>query len=83
MAPAAAVVPMHGGARRERGECVPGSHLRTIKHPLARTRRTFLGLVAGYFGGRADSLIMRLMDMLLAFPAILLAIFITAVLGPN
>jgi peptide/nickel transport system permease protein len=44
---------------------------------------TFLGLVAGYFGGRADSLIMRLMDMLLAFPAILLAIFITAILGPS
>jgi peptide/nickel transport system permease protein len=44
---------------------------------------TFLGLVAGYFGGRIDSLIMRLMDMLLAFPAILLAIFITAILEPN
>jgi peptide/nickel transport system permease protein len=44
---------------------------------------TLLGLVAGYFGGRADSLIMRLMDMLLAFPAILLAIFITAILGPS
>ena len=44
---------------------------------------TLLGLLAGYFGGRADSLIMRLMDMLLAFPAILLAIFITAILGPS
>jgi peptide/nickel transport system permease protein len=44
---------------------------------------TLLGLVAGYFGGRVDSLIMRLMDMLLAFPAILLAIFITAILGPS
>jgi len=44
---------------------------------------TLLGLVAGYFGGRTDSLIMRLMDMLLAFPAILLAIFITAILGPS
>jgi len=44
---------------------------------------TFLGLVAGYFGGRVDGLIMRLMDMLLAFPAILLAIFITAILGPS
>jgi len=32
---------------------------------------TLLGLVSGYFGGRIDSLIMRLMDMLLAFPAIL------------
>jgi len=44
---------------------------------------TILGLTAGYFGGRADSLIMRLMDMLLAFPAILLAIVITASLGPS
>jgi peptide/nickel transport system permease protein len=44
---------------------------------------TLLGLTAGYFGGRADSVIMRLMDMLLAFPAILLAIFITAILGPS
>jgi peptide/nickel transport system permease protein len=44
---------------------------------------TLLGLSAGYFGGWADSLIMRLMDILLAFPAILLAIFITAILGPN
>jgi peptide/nickel transport system permease protein len=44
---------------------------------------TFLGLMSGYFGGRIDSLIMRLMDMLLAFPAILLAIFITAILEPN
>ncbi len=44
---------------------------------------TLLGLLAGYFGGRTDSLIMRLMDMLLAFPAILLAIVITAILGPS
>jgi peptide/nickel transport system permease protein len=44
---------------------------------------TLLGLLAGYFGGWLDSLIMRLMDMLLAFPAILLAIFITAILGPS
>ena len=44
---------------------------------------TLLGLMSGYFGGWMDSLIMRLMDMLLAFPAILLAIFITAILGPS
>ncbi|MFH0996521.1 MAG: ABC transporter permease [Pseudomonadota bacterium] len=43
---------------------------------------TLLGLAAGYFGGWTDSVIMRLMDVLLAFPAILLAIFITAILGP-
>ncbi len=44
---------------------------------------TVLGLIAGYAGKRLDSLIMRLMDVLLAFPAILLAIFIAAVLGPS
>ncbi|WP_163338940.1 ABC transporter permease [Desulfopila sp. IMCC35008] len=44
---------------------------------------TILGLFAGYFGKRVDSVIMRCMDMLLAFPAILLAIFITAILEPS
>ncbi len=44
---------------------------------------TLLGLLAGYFGGKLDSLIMRFMDVLLAFPTILLAIFITAILGPS
>ena len=44
---------------------------------------TLLGLLAGYFGGKVDSLIMRSMDVVLAFPAILLAIFITAILGPS
>ena len=44
---------------------------------------TLLGLLAGYCGGRTDDVIMRLMDVLLAFPAILLAIFITAILSPN
>lgn len=44
---------------------------------------TVLGLVAGYFGKVLDTLIMRLMDILLAFPAILLAIAIVAVRGPG
>ena len=44
---------------------------------------TLLGLLSGYFGGWTDTIIMRTMDMLLAFPAILLAIFITAILEPN
>jgi len=43
----------------------------------------FLGLLAGYFGGPLDSVVMRLMDILLAFPAILLAIAIVAVRGPS
>jgi ABC-type dipeptide/oligopeptide/nickel transport system permease subunit len=40
-----------------------------------------LGTLAGYFGGRVDSVIMRSMDVLLAFPSILLAIAIVAVFG--
>lgn len=40
-----------------------------------------LGLIAGYFGGKVDNLIMRILDMLLAFPALLLAILIVATFG--
>ena len=50
---------------------------------LALTGGTLLGLIAGYHGGFADMLIMRLMDLMLAFPAILLAIAIVAVIGPG
>lgn len=42
-----------------------------------------LGLVSGYFGGVVDSVVMRLMDMMFAFPAIILALAIVAVLGPS
>ena len=44
---------------------------------------TVLGSVAGYFGGRLDEMISRLIDILLAFPGLLLAIALVAVLGPN
>jgi peptide/nickel transport system permease protein len=44
---------------------------------------SLLGLVAAYAGGWLDSLIMRIMDVMLAFPGILLAIAIVAVLGPS
>lgn len=42
-----------------------------------------LGLLSGYFGGATDMVIMRLMDIMLAFPSILLAILMVAVLGPS
>ena len=42
-----------------------------------------LGSIAGYFGGRIDDLISRLVDVLMAFPGILLAIALVAVLGPS
>lgn len=44
---------------------------------------TILGAVAGYVGGWTDNIIMRVMDVLLAFPSLLLAIAIVAVLGPG
>ena len=42
-----------------------------------------MGSVAGYFGGRIDEAISRLIDVLLAFPGLLLAIAMVAVLGPS
>ena len=50
---------------------------------LALTGGTLFGLVAGYRGGMVDMLIMRSMDLMLAFPSILLAIAIVAVIGPG
>ena len=42
-----------------------------------------LGAMSGYFGGAVDVIVMRLCDILLAFPGILLAIALVAVLGPS
>jgi peptide/nickel transport system permease protein len=50
---------------------------------IAATCGSLLGLLAGYAGGWLDTLIMRVVDVLLAFPGILLAIAIVAVLGPG
>ena len=44
---------------------------------------TTIGLVAGYFGRWVDAALMRVMDVVFAFPSILLALAITAVLGPS
>ena len=41
------------------------------------------GLLAGYYGGRVDALVMRAVDVMLAFPGLLLALAIVATLGPN
>jgi peptide/nickel transport system permease protein len=43
----------------------------------------FLGLIAGYYGGIVDGLIMRVVDVMLAFPYFLLAIAIVILLGPG
>lgn len=44
---------------------------------------TVIGLSAGYFGGAYSFLVMRMIDLLLAFPGILLALTVTAILGPG
>lgn len=48
---------------------------------IATTGGILLGVVSGYFGGWLDGLIMRLMDVMLAFPGILLALAIVSILG--
>ncbi len=50
---------------------------------MAMSVGTLLGLLAGYWGGRVDMFIVWLIDILLAFPGILLAISIVAVLGSS
>lgn len=48
---------------------------------LGATVGVLFGIISGYYGGRIDTVIMRLMDILLAFPGILLALAIVSILG--
>lgn len=50
---------------------------------IASSVGILLGAISGYFGGILDTIIMRISDILLAFPGILLAIALVAVLGPS
>jgi dipeptide transport system permease protein len=50
---------------------------------LSLTAGIVLGLVAGFFRGLVEDLIMRLMDIMLALPSLLLALVIVAILGPS
>ena len=50
---------------------------------VAMTFGTVMGVVAGYRGGRVDTVIMRIMDVILAFPSLLLALVLVAILGPG
>ena len=53
------------------------------RHAVALGRRRCSGLLAGFFRGVVETLIMRLMDIMLALPSLLLAIVIVAILGPG
>ncbi|MCD8053545.1 MAG: ABC transporter permease [Lachnospiraceae bacterium] len=44
---------------------------------------TFLGIIAGYFGGLVDAVIMRISDMMISFPGMVLAIAVAGILGAN
>jgi len=50
---------------------------------IAMVGGTIFGLVSGYFGGWVDTIIMRIIDVMLAFPDIILALVIIAILGPS
>jgi peptide/nickel transport system permease protein len=50
---------------------------------IASTCGSAVGLAAGFFGGRVDSVLMRIIDIMLAFPYVLLAIALVAALGPG
>jgi len=50
---------------------------------IAMTLGAIVGLVSGYFGGIIDMIVMRISDMLLAIPQLLLAIVVVSVLGPS
>jgi peptide/nickel transport system permease protein len=55
----------------------------TVPVIVAATIGLIMGTAAGYFGGFVDTVLMRIADVLFAFPAILLAIAIVAALGPS
>jgi dipeptide transport system permease protein len=55
----------------------------TIVTTLALTGGIIVGVIAGYCRGWVDTVIMRLMDIILAFPSLLLALVLVAVLGPG
>ena len=50
---------------------------------LAATVGSLVGLTAGFYRGRIDAVLMRLMDVLLAFPSLLLALAVVGALGPG
>jgi len=50
---------------------------------IATTFAVPIGIAAGYFGGKTDEILMRLMDVILSFPALILALLVVAVIGAS
>jgi dipeptide transport system permease protein len=55
----------------------------TVVVIISLTSGIALGLLAGYFRGWVDTVLMRIMDLILAFPSLLLALVLVAILGPG
>jgi peptide/nickel transport system permease protein len=79
------ILGIDGNGRDEFSRLIYGSRVSLIAGvgavAVAVAAGTLLGLIAGFFGGHTDNLIMRVMDVLLAFPSLLLAIAIITVMG--
>src|SRR5207253_1832813 len=54
-----------------------------ILAPMGVTLRALVGILSGYYGGKVDLLMQRLIDTVMAFPAIILALAIVAVAGAS
>ncbi len=63
--------------------CTPIPFIGLLVVSLSFILGVTLGLIAGYFGGLVDMIIMRIIDIMLALPSLLLAIAIVAILGPS
>jgi peptide/nickel transport system permease protein len=78
---------LDGNARDEFSRVIHGARISLwigfVTVGFAIALGSLIGLVAGYAGGPLDSILMRLMDVLLVFPSLLLAIAIVAALGPS
>ena len=75
------------GTDNQGGTCCPRCSTAPVRRSpsaeapfcVAATLGVFLGLIAGYFGGKVDALIMRVGDVILSFPTILLALLVSGI----
>ncbi len=61
----------------------PSLSVGLIAVSIYETIAIFLGSIAGYYGGKTDWIIMRLVDVVMTFPSLIIIIFLVAILGPG